>query len=265
MLLAVLILAIAPATAFANPQDIATTHAYIEANYALARANVAGFTPGQAQIEHLNSELAQECPGVGAGSPETEASQPISHEVTVALGRSLTEPTPRRSARSRHGGAPALEQPCDHARRPDVCEKPARTGNPAAAEPLRRRALVEGDRLSMVPATIVALVDRVEAIEPKTIPSRLLAPYERGADAGIVARTTAPRKTKLEENESLRWATRLGQTARNARAERVQATLDPRERRSSGRAHHGPRPAGRHEHRRLTGNAQRTHCHPGAH
>jgi hypothetical protein len=46
----------------------------------------------------------------------------------------------------------------------------------------------------------------VEGIEPKTIPPRLLAPYERGADASILARTKRL-ETKLAENEFM-----VGQT-----------------------------------------------------
>jgi hypothetical protein len=54
----------------------------------------------------------------------------------------------------------------------------------------------------IIPAATVSLVQRVEAIEPKAIPSHLLARYERGADASIVARTIRL-ETKIEENEFL--------------------------------------------------------------
>jgi hypothetical protein len=52
----------------------------------------------------------------------------------------------------------------------------------------------------VIPAAVVSLVRRVEAIEPKTIPPRLLAPYERGADASILARTIRLER-RIEENE----------------------------------------------------------------
>src|ERR1700686_5527603 len=71
--------------ALAAPSDIAATHAYIEANYALAQAMVARVAPAQKKILALNKSLAAECPHVGLGSPENEASQPISQEVVVAL------------------------------------------------------------------------------------------------------------------------------------------------------------------------------------
>jgi len=41
-----------------------------------------------------------------------------------------------------------------------------------------------------VPATSIQLDRRVEAIEPKTIPPSLLAPYEQPADKAILASTT---------------------------------------------------------------------------
>src|SRR5215831_13343856 len=85
VLLVALVLGIAPAQSLASPRDISATHAYIQANYALARAGVAAIRPVQAKIEHLNSQLAGECPRVGAGAPQNEAPQPTSHEVTVAL------------------------------------------------------------------------------------------------------------------------------------------------------------------------------------
>ena len=65
--------------------DIVATHAYIQANYALAQAMVARRAPAQQKILTPNRSLAAECPQVGVGSPENEASQPISHEVAVAL------------------------------------------------------------------------------------------------------------------------------------------------------------------------------------
>jgi hypothetical protein len=52
----------------------------------------------------------------------------------------------------------------------------------------------------VVPASAVRLDAHVAAIELNPIPPRLLAPYERGADASVLARTK-PLEMKLEENE----------------------------------------------------------------
>ncbi len=83
--IAVLALAVAPAPALAGGQDAATTHAAIAAAYALARASVAAIPVAQGRIQSYNRKLAGECPNAGAGTPETEASEPMSKEVAAAL------------------------------------------------------------------------------------------------------------------------------------------------------------------------------------
>src|ERR1700678_989783 len=82
---AVLALGAAPATALATSQNDASTHAYILANAALVRKAEASVGPVQASIVALNQKLGQECPKVGAGSPENDESQKVSYEVTAAL------------------------------------------------------------------------------------------------------------------------------------------------------------------------------------
>src|SRR2546423_4200342 len=73
------------ASAFAAPADVAATHSYIKANYAFARASVARIHAAHAEIAVFETSLARECPNVGKGSPENDASQPMSYEVAVAL------------------------------------------------------------------------------------------------------------------------------------------------------------------------------------
>jgi hypothetical protein len=198
-----LALAVAPALALASPQDVAATHAYIEANYTLAKAMVARSGAGQTKIESLNGDLAHECPGVGAGSPEDEASQPMSHEVVVALWsvaygldagpiRTFT-----RTAGRLHWSSHAIGR---------AAQRYARNLHELATVPLPDlcvdvRSWKESG-FQTIPAAVARLVQRVEAIEPTAIPSHLLAPYERGADASVLART-ARLETKLEENEFL--------------------------------------------------------------
>src|ERR1700730_6033091 len=80
-----LALGLAPSQATAAPQDVAATHAYIQANYALARASLALIGPVQAKIQRPTASLAKECPHAGLGPPEVEASQPMSYEVAAAL------------------------------------------------------------------------------------------------------------------------------------------------------------------------------------
>jgi hypothetical protein len=202
-LMAALVLATAPAPAVATTQDVAATHTYIEANYTLAQAMVARLHAGQTKIERLNGELAHECPGVGAGSPENEASQPISHEVTVALWSLAygTDAGPIRTFTSLAGHLRWSNRAIGRA-----AQTYARNLHELATVPVPELcADVRSWRESgfqVVPAGTVSLVQRVEAIEPTAIPSRLLAPYERGADASMLARTIRL-ETKLEENEFL--------------------------------------------------------------
>ena len=83
--LAVIALGVTPASSSATAGDVAATHAYIQAGYALARVSVASLGRVQAKIESYDRRLQQECPRVGAGSPEDEASQPASNEAADAL------------------------------------------------------------------------------------------------------------------------------------------------------------------------------------
>jgi hypothetical protein len=80
-----LMLAVTPSAAPASSQDAAATHKAILAGSALARAGVATISVAQSKIRRFNRKLAAECPGIGSGTPETEASQPMSYEVAAAL------------------------------------------------------------------------------------------------------------------------------------------------------------------------------------
>jgi hypothetical protein len=201
ILVVILALGVAPAQALASPRDVSATHTYIGANYALAKASVAAIRPAQVRIEQLNHQLAGECPLVGAGSPQTEASQPISHEVTVALW-SIAFGT---DARAIHAFSSAVGrlQWSNHAITRAV-KTYAKDLSELAGLPLPHLC---SDVLSWkqtgfqtISPGVLSLVGRVEAIEPRPISTRLLAPYERGADAGILARTK-PLEAKVAENE----------------------------------------------------------------
>jgi hypothetical protein len=195
------VLGLVPAQAIATPQDITATHAYIEANYALAQASVARIAAGQAKIERLNGDLARECPRVGTGSPENEASQPVSYEVAVALW-SLAYGTDAGPIRSFLGKVGRLRWSNSTITR--TAKRYGGDLHELATLPLPHLcadvASWKASGFQIIPAGSLGLVRRVEAIEPKPIPQRLLAPYERGSDASIVTRTTRL-ETRLEENE----------------------------------------------------------------
>jgi hypothetical protein len=202
-----LALGLAPSQAIAAPQDVAATHAYIQANYALARASVGLIGSVQAKIERLNGSLAHECPQAGVGTPEVEASQPISYEVAAALWsvaygsaagpiRTFVAAT----GRLRWSNHAITRAAASYARNlhefsglplPNLC-----------ADVRAWKASV----FQVVPATTLSLDRRAEAIELNTVPPRLLHPYETGSDASVLARTMQL-ETKIGENEFT-----LGQT-----------------------------------------------------
>jgi hypothetical protein len=191
MIFTVLVFGVAPATALGTPRDVASTHAYIRANYALTRATQAKVKAAQASIEATIHKLGQECPKLGVGSPQNEESQHLSYEVVVALWSASysTDAGPIRTfaqaVRHLRWSNPKLThtaqryasdlQDLASLRPPDVCGDVTlwkETGFKAA------------------PATSIQLDRRVEAIEPRTIPPSLLAPYEQPADKAILATTT---------------------------------------------------------------------------
>jgi hypothetical protein len=202
-LLAGLVIALTPIRAVAASSDINATHAYIQANYALARASVARIGTGQAKIQQLNAQLAHECPLVGAGSPEDEASEPMSAEVAVALW-SIAYGTDAGPIRSFLATAKRLHW--SNHRITALAERYANSLEDYATLPLPdlcgEVASWKASGFQVVPATTTRLVAREQAVNLEALPSSLLARFERGNDAATLARTEAL-EVKLEENEFL--------------------------------------------------------------
>jgi hypothetical protein len=195
-------LAAPAARAVAAPADVAATHAYIQANYALAQAGVARIGPAQSKIERFISGLAHECPGSGSGSPQDEQTGRFTYDVGVALW-SIAYGTSAGPIRTFVASVKRLRWSNQAVNR--AARRYAASLQALATLPLPDLcADVRSWRASgyhTVPAAILALDSRVEAIELVPVPQRLLAPYERGSDAGIFARTVALEK-RLEERES---------------------------------------------------------------
>jgi len=191
--LAAIALGVTPASASAGATtgDVAATHAYIQAGYALARVSVASLGRVQAKIESYNRRLEQECPRVGAGSPEDEASQTASNEAADALwsiGYGTDAPQIRaflQTTRRLRWSNPAIGR---------AAVRFAGDLNELATSPLPDLcADVAAWKLTgfqSFPAAGAAVISRIQAIEPNAVPERLLAPYERGSDAAMLARTT---------------------------------------------------------------------------
>jgi len=206
-ILAALALALLPARAIAAPQDLAATHAYIQANYQLARAMVARIGPAQAKIERLNGNLSRACPHIGIGSPETEASQPVAHEVAAALW-SVAYGTAAGPIRTFVQTARPLLW--SNGRITGIAQRYARSLHEMASLPLpdlcKHVRSWKASGFQVIPSAAVNLANRVDAIELTPVPPRLLAPYVRGADASLLTHTQRL-ETKLEENEFI-----VGQT-----------------------------------------------------
>jgi hypothetical protein len=196
-----LALGLAPTPAIATPGDVAATHAYIQANYALNRASVALIGPIQAKIERLNGSLAHECPLAGIGTPEIESSQPMSYEVAAALWSVAygSAAGPIRTFVSAAGRLHWSNRAITKAAASYV-----RNLHEFSILPLPslcsdvRAWKVSG--FQTVPAATLSLDRRAEAIELNTVAPRLLRPYESGSDASVLARTMQL-ETKIEENE----------------------------------------------------------------
>jgi hypothetical protein len=195
------VLALAAVPASASASDVSATHAYIQANFKLAQASVARIPAGQAADEALIHKLASECPRAGAGAPISAASFPMSEEVAVAL---WSVSWVKGAASIRAFGRTVKRLRWSNPRVTSIARRYAADLNEMATIPLPDLC---GDvrawtatHFQVVPASIVALDKRVLAIEPQIVPQSLLAPFERGSDRAIVARTQSL-ETKFAEAE----------------------------------------------------------------
>lgn len=176
--------AVAPAPALASAQDASATHAAISAGYALARVSVAAIPIAQGKIQGYNRKLAAECPNAGAGTPETEVSEPMSKEVAAALwsieygSTASAIKTFAKAIRPLHWTSARFDR-AEHKyaatltglatiRLPDLCSDV--------------RAWKAGGFTS-VPKDVVEIDEHVEPLQLPQIPWGQVAPYVRGRDA----------------------------------------------------------------------------------
>jgi hypothetical protein len=203
IIIVMLAFGLAPASALATPQDIASTHSYIVANSTLVRQAEASVAPAQASIVRLTHKLGQECPKAGAGSPEDEESQKLSYEVSGALWSISYGADARpiaafaRAVKPLHWSNPKLAQ---------IAQGYAQSLRGLAAIPMPDLC---GDvhtwtasAFRTIPTPTLRFDRLVESLEGHSIPTRLLAPYVLPADKSILARTTSL-ETKLEHTETV--------------------------------------------------------------
>lgn len=191
---AALLLAIAPASALAK-SDAASTHAYVAADYALAKASEALVPRAQKRIASYRKKVGGECAHIGEGSPQTEKGWKLSYEVVGALwsisygtdagaihrfmhvvrGLSWSSAKTTRIARryaTSLGELASLQMP-------DLCDD-IQAWKSSAYE--------------TVPSDTLRFDNHAEGIELHTMPEKPLAPYLTPSDRRIVSRTE-----KLEE------------------------------------------------------------------
>ncbi len=202
-ILAALLLALAPTSAFATSLDAASTHAYITANYAFARASEARAKAAQSDTVRLTRRFGRECPKVGLGAPQNEEAQKLSYEVAGAIW-SVT-----------YGADAGPIATFIHAIRP------LRWSNPTLTRAARGYAMSLHELASLplpdlcgdvrtwsasgfraIPPATARFDLHVESIEGHSIAPRLLARYEQPTDRSILARTTHL-ETKLEHIETV--------------------------------------------------------------
>lgn len=174
------------ASAAPSAGDAASTHAYLEANYAVLHSVVSGWPSDEAKIKALDSKIHGECPLAGAGSPQNEEAQKLSTEVIGALWATVYDANANAIQRFAktvgplHWSNPAIARGVRHYTRglremialrvPNLCEDVrawSATGFKTAS-------------------TGTDQFDRhVEAIEVKEPSQRLLGPYEQTSDRSL--------------------------------------------------------------------------------
>jgi hypothetical protein len=210
---AVLVLGVAPTGASAAARDVDSTHAYLVAAHTALQAVVGKWSSVEAGIRRLDLRFHSECPDIGAGSPQSEEEQKLSYEVAGALW------------------ATGYHTDIKIVRSFDKAVAPLSWSNPTITHDARKftKSLRQMAALPVpdlcgdvrtwtaggykaVPADTEQFDRRVEAIEVKEIPRRLLLPFLPSGDKALLAQTEHL-ATKFEELEFSRgqidWNTAL--------------------------------------------------------
>ncbi|HEU0249357.1 MAG TPA: hypothetical protein VFR48_01405 [Solirubrobacteraceae bacterium] len=69
----------------ASSHDVAAARTVLTAGYETLQAVLRSWPKVEASLRTLNHRFARECPGIGAGTPQTEAEKRLSYEVAGAL------------------------------------------------------------------------------------------------------------------------------------------------------------------------------------
>ncbi len=204
VLIAVLALALTPATADATSRDVASTHTYLVASYKVLHAAVSTWSTVEASIHSLDLRFHAECPDVGAGSPQNEEDQKLSYEAAGALWATgyhtdaaivhayvktvnrLTWSNPK-ITRDAHRLTRGLQEMTE-LQVPNICADVRAWG---------------ANSYGAAPANVKQYDEHVEDIEIHEIPRSLLVPYVQPSEDGLRKRVEHL-ATRFEELEFVR-------------------------------------------------------------
>jgi hypothetical protein len=192
LLSSVLALAVVPAPALARPGDIATTRAYIQANYVLVHTGSLNVGPGEAALQSLLQQVRGECPNVAAGSPENKDAEQLSEEVIGAMTIDALHPAVQAVAIFTQDVA-SLHWSNSKLTRKVASYVSKLEGLSALAAPNLCADVKSwaADGYQALSASTVQFDQRFSAVDVALgeVPSRLLTPYERPVEKSILRRT----------------------------------------------------------------------------
>jgi hypothetical protein len=209
LLTTALLLALGTAPATAAASDIASTRAYVQANYTLVREASSRIPRARAAIAGVLHRVTSECPHIAAGSPQDPESTQMSNEVIGAMVTSAY-----------HLDLPALAAFIHVAERSRWSNRGLTSTVHAYAAKLRvlsalpepnlcadARAWIAGGYHTL-PASTVAFAPRfMEAwVALGELPPQL-RPYERGEQRGMLSRSNLLEEqlTEFEAASVDRW------------------------------------------------------------
>jgi hypothetical protein len=191
-LLAVLVLALAPAAALGQTGNAAATRAYIQANYALTRAARSNLAAGTAALKSLARQITGECPLVAAGSPENHDAEQLSNEVAGALTVVAYRPDAAAAAAFARtvGGLRWSNRTLTRTVKTYVAQLEGLT-TLAAPDVCADVKAWAASGYQALPASTTQFDRRYYAvdIEAEEVSLHLLAPYESAGEASLVRRT----------------------------------------------------------------------------
>ncbi len=177
------------ASAAASPRDVASTHAYLEANYLVLHSVVSGWPADEAKVRALEQKIRGECPLAGAGSPQSEEAQKLSTEVVGALWATVYD-----------ANANAIQRFVKAVESLRWSNVAVTRGVRHYTQGLREMAALQLPELcddvrawsatgfKAAPASTEQFDRHVEAIEVKEPSQRLLARYEQASDRDLARR-----------------------------------------------------------------------------